>query len=85
MNTIISLIEISGSIVYILKYLILDKNCLTIDTSDANDLGKAKFMTQADSGTEKICYYNRNKKDTSFNSFLAVKKQTSSPFEIKVI
>ena len=53
-----------------------------IDTRDVNDLGPGKFRTQADSGTEKICYYNRNKKDTSFNSFLATRKETSSPSEI---
>ena len=43
-----------------------------------NDLGPAKFTTQADNGTEQICYCNRNKKDTSFNfnSFLAVRKET---------
>ena len=45
------------------------KQCLTIDTRDINDLGPVKFRTQADSDTEQICYYNRNKKDTSFNSF----------------
>ena len=45
------------------------KQCLTIDTRDVNDLGPAKFRTQADSDTEQICYYNRNKKDTSFNFF----------------
>ena len=53
------------------------KRCLTIDTRDINDLGPAKF-----SGTEQICYYNRNKKDTTFNSFLAVRKETSFTFEI---
>ena len=58
------------------------KQCLTIDTRDVNDLGLAKFRTQADNGTQQICYYNRNKTDTCFNSFLAVWKQTSSPFEI---
>ena len=49
-----------------------------------NDLGPAKFTTQADNGTEQIRYYNRNKKDTSFNfsSFLAVRKETSSASEI---
>ena len=45
------------------------KLCLTIDTRDINDLGPAKFRTQTDSDTEQICYCNRNKKDTSFNSF----------------
>ena len=60
------------------------KQCLTIDSCDVNELGPAKFRTQADSGTEQISYYNRNKKDTCFNSLLAVGKQTSSPFEINV-
>ena len=59
------------------------KQCLKIDTREGNELGAAKFTTQADSGTEQqICYYNRNKKDTCFNSFLAVRKETPSPFEI---
>ena len=58
------------------------KQCLTVDTRDVNDLGPEKFRTQADSGTEQICYYNRNKKDTSFNCFLATRKETSSPSEI---
>ena len=40
------------------------------------------ISTHADSRAEQICYYNRNKKGTYFNSFLSVKKQTSSPFEI---
>ena len=34
-----------------------------IDTRGINDLGPVKFRTQADSNIEKICYYNRNKKD----------------------
>ena len=58
------------------------KQCLTIDTRDVNDLGPAKFGTEADNDTEQICYYNRNKKDTSFNSFLALRKETSSASKI---
>ena len=58
------------------------KKCLTIDTRDVNDLGPGKFRTLADSGTEQICYYNRNNKDTSFNSFLAVRQETSFLGEI---
>ena len=54
------------------------KQCLTIDTGDGNDVGPAKFRTQTDSSQEQICYYNRNERDTSFNSFLAVRKQTST-------
>ena len=30
----------------------IQKQCLTIDTSDINDLGPAKFRTKADSDTE---------------------------------
>ena len=59
------------------------KQCLTIDTRDINDLGPGKFRTQADNGTRQICYYNRNKSDTSFNSFLATRKQTSQKGAIK--
>ena len=60
------------------------KQCLTTDTRDVNEVGPGKFRIQADSGTEKICYYNRNKKDTSPNSFLAIRKKTSSPIEINL-
>ena len=59
------------------------KQCLTIDTREVNDLEPGKFRTQANSGTEQICYYNRNKKDTSVNSFLGTRKETLSPSEIK--
>ena len=45
-------------------------------------MGPARFRTQAGSCTEQICYYNGKKKDTSFNSFLAVRRETSSPVEI---
>ena len=58
------------------------KQRLTIDTRDINDLGPAKFRTQADSDTEQICYYNRNRRDRSFNSFLAVRKETLSASKI---
>ena len=58
------------------------KQCLTIDTRDINDLGPAKFRTQADSNKEQMCYYNRNKRDNNFNSFLAARKQASSATEI---
>ena len=49
---------------------------MTIDTRDGNDLGPASFRTQADNKKEQICYYNRNKKDRTFNCFLALRKQT---------
>lgn len=58
------------------------KQCLSIYTRNVNKLGPAKFRTQAHNGTEQVCYYNRNKKDTCFNSFLVVRKQTVSSLEI---
>ena len=62
------------------------KNCLTIDFRNFNSLGPPKFRTNAESGTEQICYYNRNRKDKSFNQFLALRKKTANDsitFEIK--
>ena len=38
------------------------KQCLKIDTSNVNELGPAKFRTQADSGTKQVCYYNTKKR-----------------------
>ena len=38
------------------------KSCLTIDCRNFNFLGPSKFRTNAESGTEKICHYNRNRK-----------------------
>ena len=58
------------------------KQCLTNDTKDINDLRPAKFRTQADNNSEQIHYYSRNKRETSFNSFLAVRKETSSTNEV---
>ena len=54
-----------------------NKQYLTTDTREVYDLGPAKIRAQADNNREQICYYNRNKRDKSFNSFLAVRKQTS--------
>ena len=53
-----------------------------IDTGQVNDWGPAKFRTQVDNNDEQICYYGRNKRDTRFNSFLAVRKQTSTISDI---
>ena len=52
------------------------KEYLTIDTRDINALGPGRFRAQADNGISQICYYNRNKSNTNFNSFLATRKQT---------
>ena len=54
------------------------KQCLTIDTKDANELGPAKFRTQVDNNSQQLCYYIRNKRDKIFNTFLAIRKQTST-------
>ena len=53
------------------------KQCLTVDTRPINDLRRGKFRIQADNGQKQICYYNRGKSDTHFNSFLAKRKHTS--------
>ena len=55
---------------------------MPIGNRDVNNLGPAECRTQAHNNKEQICYYNRNKRDTSFDSFLAVGKQTSSTSEI---
>ena len=60
-----------------------EKQCLTIYTRDVSALGPGIFRTHADNGTEQICYYNRNKIGTSFNSFLATKEQTSQASKIE--
>ena len=60
-----------------------EKQCLTVDTRDVNDHGPVKFRTQADNGLRQICYYNRNKTDISFNSFLTSREQTSQKGEIE--
>ena len=59
------------------------KQCLTVHTRDINDLGPRKRRTQADNGLRQICYCNRNKSDTSFNSFLVTRRQTSQKGVIK--
>ena len=62
-----SLIENCGFIVYILKSLIVDRsNAGQLTHVALDNLGPGKYRTQADSGTEKMCYYNRNKKRHKF-------------------
>ena len=53
------------------------KQCLTVNTRDVNDLGPGKFRTQADNRMKQICYINKDKTDTSFNSFVATREETS--------
>ena len=60
-----------------------EKQCLTLDTRPINELGPGKFRTLADNGQEQVCYYNRDKSDTHFNSFLAKRRLTSQNTDIK--
>ena len=58
------------------------KSCVTIDCHNFNSLGLSKFRTDAESGTEQICYYK------SFNRFLELRKDTADDsiiFEINNI
>ena len=52
-----------------------EKKCLTIDTSEVNELGPGKFRTSDDDGEEQTCYFNRNKSDTHFTSVIAKRIQ----------
>ena len=55
-----------------------EKEWLTIDTCDVNNLEPSKFRTGAENGHQQICYFNRNKEDKIFNRFLAARKETSA-------
>ena len=79
LKTLIYLIETFGLINCINK----QKQCLTIYTRDVNFLGPGRFRTSTDNGDKQICYYNRNKTDTSFNSVLAMREQSSQANDIK--
>ena len=48
-----------------------EKKCLTIDTRDVNELGQRKFRASAYNREVQTCYFNRNKSDTHFTSFVA--------------
>ena len=48
-----------------------EKNCLTIYTRDINKIGPEKFRTFAENGEVQTCFYNRNKSDVYFDSYLA--------------
>ena len=54
-----------------------EKKCLTIDTRDVNDFGPGKFWTSADDGHEQTCYFNRNKSDKHFTSYVARRTQNN--------
>ena len=68
-NTYIPTRNIWINKLYFEKFHSREKQCLTVDTRDFNDLGPGKIRTQADNELQQICYCNRNKTDTSFNSF----------------
>ena len=53
-----------------------EKQCLTIDTRDINELGPRKFRTRAVNGEEQTCYFNGNKSDTHFTTFYAKRTQS---------
>ena len=46
-----------------------EKQSLTIDTTEINKLGPAKFRTHGNDGEEQTCYFDRNKSDTQFRTF----------------
>ena len=48
-----------------------EKRCLTIDTREINEFGPGKLRTDAQNTLEQICYFNRNKSDSHFVSFIA--------------
>ena len=60
-----------------------EKQCSTIDTRPINDLGPGKFRISADDSQEQVCYYNRGRSDTQFNSFLAKTRLASQNTDIK--
>ena len=55
---------------------------MTIDIRDVNDLRPSRFRTQANKNQGQSCYCNQNKKDITFNCFLALRKQTSATDKI---
>ena len=61
-----------------------NKQCLTIDTRDVNELGTAKFRTSVENGEEQTCYFNRNKSDTHFTSFFARRSQ-ANPIRFSIV
>ena len=48
-----------------------EKKCLTIDTRETNELCIGKFRTDAQNALEQTCYFNRNKSDSHFTSYIA--------------
>ena len=61
-----------------------EKKCLTIDTRDVNKFGAGKFKMSADNGEEQTCYFNRNKSDTHFTSFVA-RRTKAEPIRFSIV
>ena len=55
---------------------------LAIDTRDIMTQDQENLEHRLTMILNKFCYYNRNKKDINFNSFLAVRQETSFLSEI---
>ena len=47
-----------------------EKQCLTVDTRDVNDLGPGKFRTSAENSFEQTCYFNKNNSDSRDKSYV---------------
>ena len=46
-----------------------EKQCLTVDIRDVNDLGPGKFRISADNNKEQTCYFNRSNSDSRYKSY----------------
>ena len=57
---------------------------MTIDTRDVNEFGPGKFRTNADNGEEQTCYFDRNKSDTHFSSFL-LQRSKAEPINFSIV
>ena len=54
---------------------------------EVNELGPGKFRTSADDGQEQTCYFNRNKSDMHFSSFVArrVQKKPTTAITFSIV
>ena len=61
-----------------------ERKCLTIDTRDVNKFEPGKCRTNANDGEEQMCYFNKNKGDTHFSSFLSQRCQ-AEPINFSIV
>ena len=61
-----------------------EKKCLAIDTRDVNEFGPGKFRTNANNREEQTCYFNRNKSNSHFPSFLSQRSQ-AEPINFSIV